>query len=183
MPSRLISQTVWHVTVAEANHLLRIDSPDDDADIQSMIEAATQLATTYTRRAIAISSMRLTLDAFPAEIELLFPPVLSVASISYIDVDGVTQIVASNQYVLDAASEPCWVLPADSVTWPQTKVTANAVQVDYSAGYGTACPSAIKQFILLHVGDMYKNREATVDAKSGLVQTGERLLDPWVIPN
>lgn len=182
MASRLISQTDWPVTVADAKLRLRIDSNTDDADIQMMIEAATQLASTYTRRSIATDTRRLTLDAFPLEIELPFPPIVSVESISYINTLGATVVLPSDQYVLDNVSEPGWILPADGVTWPDTKVAANVVEVNYTAGYGTSCPAALKQFILLTVGDMYRNRELTVDTGLAKSQYGERLLDIWVIP-
>lgn len=183
MPTRLISQTNWPVTVAEAKLRLRIDGTSDDTDLQMMIEAATQLASTFTRRSIATDSRRVTLDAFPSEIALQFPPIVSVTNITYIDTNGVTQALDSNQYVLDSISEPGWILPANGTTWPETQDTINAVVVNYTAGYGTNCPAAIKQFILLTVGDMYRNRESTVDSNLIKAQYGERLLDNWVIPS
>jgi hypothetical protein len=50
-------------------------------------------------------------------------------------------------YVLDSHSEPGWVLPAADTVWPDTYDTANAVNVNYTAGYGDEAPGAVKLWI------------------------------------
>lgn len=179
MTTRKISATNYPVTLAEAKLRLRIDSSADDTDLQMMIEAATGLAQSITRRSIATNTWQLKLDAFPAEIRLLHPPIVAVQSITYVDPDGATQTLAGSAYSVDTASEPGWILPADGTEWPDTKDTANAVTVNYTAGYGLSCPSEIKQFILLQVGHMYRNREAVADKAMSVVPYGERMLDEF----
>ena len=179
MTTKLIATTTWPVTLAEAKLRLRIDGTDDDADLQMMIEAATDLAANMTRRSIAVCSWQVRLDAFPSEIRLLHPPILTVQSVKYIDPDGALQTLDPAAYSIDKDSEPGWLRPADGTTWPETKATANAVTIDYTAGWGTSCPSAVKQFILLQVGHMYRNREAASDRPLMVAPYGERLLDRW----
>lgn len=179
MTTRLISQTNFPVTVAEAKTRLRIDGTADDADVDLMIQAATEMAKASTRRSIATDTWRLTLDAFPEAIQLLYPPIVAVSSITYVDQNGDTQTLSSAAWSLDAASEPGWVLPAAGTVWPATMETANAVTVNYTAGFGLACPSPIKQFILLHVGHMYRSREAASDKALQSLPFVDALLDAF----
>ena len=87
-----------------------------------------------------------------------------MTSIKYLDSAGVQQTLAATEYTLDELSEPGWIVPAYNVTWPDTYATINAVEVVYVAGYANAAavPQSIKQWILLHVGHLYENREATM---------------------
>lgn len=179
MTTRKISATNYPVTLAEAKLRLRIDGSADDTDLQLMIEAATGLAQSMTRRSIATNTWQIKLDAFPAEIRLLHPPIVAVQSITYVDANGVTQTLSAGAYSVDSTSEPGWILPADGTEWPETKDTANAVTVNYTAGYGLACPPEIKQFILLQVGHMYRNREAVTDKTPSVMPYGERMLDEF----
>ena len=102
------------------------------------------------------------------EIYLDHSPVKSVDSISYIDVNGVTQVLAPSQYKVDLVTEPSRVVPAYGTTWPGTRNEINAVMVSYTCGYGSAAnvPEAIKSWIKLQVGAMYENREAFATGRS-----------------
>ena len=184
MATRLITQTQYPVGLAEAKVRLRIDDTGvpatdeaQDADIEAMIAAATQLAESMTRRSIATTQWRLTLDAFPAEIRLLHPPIVSVQSVQYIDANGTAQTLPATEYTVDTESEPGCILPAAGTEWPETMETANALTVNYTSGWGTQAPAAIKQFILLQVAHMYRNREAASEKPLTVVPYGERLLD------
>jgi len=184
MATRLIAQTQYPVSLTEAKFRLRIDDTGvpatdgaQDADIGAMIEAATQLAESMTRRSIATTQWRLTLDAFPAEIRLLHPPIVSVQSIQYIDPNGATQTLPATEYSVDSASEPGRIQPAAGTQWPETMQTANALTVNYTAGWGANAPAAVKQFVLLQVAHMYRNREAVSEKPLTVVPYGERLLD------
>ena len=179
MTNRLISQTNFPVTVDEAKVRLRIDGTADDVDLAMMIQAATQLATTMTRRSIATDTRQIKLDAFEDEISLDYPPIVAVQSITYLDENGQTQTLAGSAYVVDTASEPGRIVPAFGTTWPKTRDTINAVTVNYTAGFGAACPAAIKQFILLQVGHMYRTREAASDKPMQAVPFSEHLLDQY----
>jgi hypothetical protein len=95
------------------------------------------------------------------EIYLINPPLQSVASIKYIDVDGVQQTLATDQYIVDTTSEPARITPAYGVTWPQTRNQINTVEVTFTCGYGAAAavPAGIKQWMLVRIAALYENRE------------------------
>jgi uncharacterized phiE125 gp8 family phage protein len=153
------------VTLAEAKLHLRVDGADEDALITGLITAARAAAEHETGRALVTQTLRLTLDEWPedSDIELLRPPASSIVAVRYVDAAGATQTLDTNAYSLDNSSEydTHWLLPALGTTWPAARDQANAIEVDYTAGYGAAAavPQPVKQWMLLAVGDMYANRE------------------------
>jgi uncharacterized phiE125 gp8 family phage protein len=152
------------VTLAEAKAHCRVDTSTDDALIDGMIKAAVDKCEHYTGRALMAQTWRLTLDEFPEAFELTRIPVASVASVKYFDGTGTEITMASTDYALDNASDfgSAYVVPVYGGAWPSARVQANAVQVNFVAGYADAAsvPSALKSWILLAVGAMYENREA-----------------------
>jgi len=88
------------------------------------------------------------------------PPLQSVTSISYVDADGATQVLDSARYTGDIAGQPGWVV-VDEDGWPDTMETANAVTIRFVCGYGLASsvPASLRAAMLLHVGDLYENRQ------------------------
>lgn len=180
MTTRLISTATEPVSVAEAKTRLRIDDSDDDTDLTMMIAAARAMCEQQIDRSVASSTWELKIDAFPdGEIRLLWPPIASVTSVTYIDLDGVTQTLSSSLYALDSHSEPGWLLPAIDTEWPDTLDTANAVTVRYTAGYGVSCPESLKQWILLQVGHWYRNREAATERQMMVTPFADGLLDRY----
>lgn len=158
MTTRLIEILEQPITLADAKLHLREDDTASDDLITALIGAASSLCAKRTGRAIAKSTYRLMLDKWPDDIRLLWPPVVSVESVKYIDPDGTTQTLASSLYALDLHSEPAWVIVADE--WPEAGDFANAITVDYTAGYGAACPHQLRVWMLMHIGHWYRNREA-----------------------
>jgi uncharacterized phiE125 gp8 family phage protein len=174
------------VTLAEAKLHLRVDTTDEDSLITGLIVAARMAAEHETGRALINQTLRLTLDAFPADgaIELLRPPVASITQVQYVDTAGATQTLSSTLYSLDSASAFAthYLLPSYGSTWPATRDQANSVWVDYVAGYGaaaTAVPQPIKQWILLAIGDLYANRERSAEKPAVPHGFVAGLLDPY----
>lgn len=173
------------VTLAEAKVHLRCGD-DEDALIGVLIQAAREQAEHLLGRALITQTWERVIDAFPAcEIELGMPPVASLASIIYVDEAGASQTLDSASYTLDADTLPGWALPSsDAVVWPSTLDTANAVRVRFTCGYGAAAavPAAIKSWMLLRIGTLYKVREEVVAGRSLAELPGgyvDRLLDPY----
>lgn len=144
MTTRRISITTEPATVAEIKALIPISEADHDARITTLISALRMEAEQITGRSLATSTWQIKLDEFPYEIRLLWPVIVSVQSVEYIDTDGNTQTLNPSLYVVDTHSEPGWILPAANTNWPSTYNTANAVTVNYTAGYGAASPEALK---------------------------------------
>jgi hypothetical protein len=116
-------------------------------------------------------------------IEFPFPPLQTVESVSYVDTAGVTQtLVEDTDYTVDAASEPGRIVPCFGKFWPQTRAQVNAVTIAFTCGYGApaAVPDRFKQWMLLRIGTMDRNREdVVVDPRVASVDLGyvDSLLD------
>ena len=174
------------VSLAEARAHLQVDDNDSDTAISALITAARQYVEEYTGRALITQTWALTMDDVPSGTDSILlprPPLVSVSSLAYVDGDGVTQTWASSNYRVDSNSEPARLTLAYGVSWPTPRDVSNAVTVTYVAGYGaaTAVPTAIRQAILLLVGDWFTNREAqvvgTVVGRLGF--SVEALLSPY----
>ena len=185
MTLKLISAPLTEpVTLAEAKAHLRCGD-DEDALIGVLIQAAREQAQHLIGRALITQTWEQALDAFPdAEIELGMPPVSSISEIVYIDAAGVQQTLSPALYTLDTGIEPGWALPVQGAEWPETLDTASAVRVRFVCGYGAAAavPAAIKSWMLLRIGTLYKMREEMVVGRSVSDLPGgfvDRLLDPY----
>ncbi|MDO9236001.1 MAG: head-tail connector protein [Aquabacterium sp.] len=187
MALRLITApTALAVSVADAKAHLRVDGTDDDTLISAMITAAAELAEQATGRALMPQTWELTLDAFPAALQLTRLPAASVASITYADSTGTIQTLPSNLYALDNADDFGFasIVPAYASSWPATRDQINAVAVRYVAGYADAShvPESIKSWIKLMVGAMYENRAAEeVGNVSHPLGFADRLLDRYKV--
>lgn len=182
----ITAATVLPVDLASAKAHLRVDVADDDTLITSMIWAATQVAEQMTGRALTAQTWELTLDAFPAALELTRVPVASITSVIYADSTGIQTTLSNTLYALDAADDfgLAYVVPVYDGTWPDTRSEINAVKVRYVAGYADAAsvPEGIKSWIKLQVGMMYVNRESVnvgnITTEFGYV---DRLLDRYKV--
>ncbi|MCR4301083.1 MAG: head-tail connector protein [Sulfuricaulis sp.] len=147
---------------AEAKLHLRETDSGQDARIDGLIVAARQWTEEYLRRVLIERTLDLSLDAFPVEFSVPRPPLISVTSITYMDTDGATQVLATSGYRVDAVSEPGRITPAYGESWPSIRPVTNAVVLRFKAGYGTAAasvPEPIRQAMLLLIGEMYERRE------------------------
>lgn len=175
MPFRVTTEPlVEPVTVTEAKRHCRVDGNDEDSDFDIFIAAARRQVEKWEWRSHLTQTLTLTLPRFPAcqTIRLPRPPLQSVTSITYLDVDGDSQTVDSSDYIVDTANEPGIVVPAYGVSWPSTRSNhPAAVTIVYVAGYGDDpedVPAETRQAIKLTIGHLYKNREAVVETEMGL---------------
>lgn len=156
------------LTLEEAKAQLRFPFEHEDQLIGSLITAARVYCETVTGKAFLTQTLRLTRDTFPSycegyEFRLPKPPLQSVSSIQYTDVDGATQTVSASSYVVDATTGR--VALAYGYDWPTDAIEQiAAVKVNYVAGYGaaSAVPKTIKQSMLLLIAHWFANREAVL---------------------
>lgn len=151
--------------LAEVHLHLREDLPDQDALITSLIAAAREYAEVFQKRALVTQTLELTLDGFPTwPISLPKPPLQSVSSVKYIDLNGVEQTLAASAYQVVSTSEPAIIVPAFGEIWPQVRVQPGSVAIRYIAGYGaaSAVPQAVKAAMRMLISHWYETREATV---------------------
>jgi uncharacterized phiE125 gp8 family phage protein len=186
MPLQLVTPPSGEpVSLAEAKLHLRVDVDDDDALISSLIATARQAAETLTGRQLISARWKLVLDAFPwGEILLAKCPVQSIVSIQYLDMNGLSQMLPSSDYVVDTACEPARITPVFGKTWPPTLPQIGAVTVTFDAGYGaaSAVPEGLKSWVKLRVGSLYAHREEMSILMRGRIDPlpfVDGLLDPY----
>jgi uncharacterized phiE125 gp8 family phage protein len=159
MPLRLITPpAALAVSLDTARAAARLDGTDDDAQLEQAVRTYTDEAEHITGRAFVGQTWALTLDAFPDEIELPKPPLVSVVHIKYYDADGAQQTLDPSAYQVDTSAEPGLILPAIGTKWPQTCVRKNAVEVQFTCGYGAtdaSVPDGIKGYVLAKVQEHF----------------------------
>src|SRR3990167_7589456 len=106
------------LSLDEAKQHLRVDIDEHDELILSLVAAARQWAEDHTLRALVTQTWRLTLDyerpSFEADgrcthrIVLPRPPLASVTSVTYVDLEGATQTLAVDQYITSKRDTGEW---------------------------------------------------------------------------
>lgn len=200
MTLRITSRPVVEpISLEEARQHLRLDatgSPPahpDDALIAAQLTAAREYAENFLGRTLSVYTYELLGDEFPVAgggIELPMPPIVGVQSIKYLDGAGVEQTLSPSdyQYQVDVGFST-YLFPAEGKTWPTTQSgVANAVRIRYEAGYddgssspeGPQLPKSIRAAILLMLGHLYWNREATTQSGLSEIPLGvAALLTPY----
>ena len=127
--------TVDPISVDDVKCNLGIEGHDDDSQIASRIDAVRDAAEGVLWSALLTQTLTLKIDCgFPSCIVLPRAPLQSVTSITYIDQNGDTQTLATDQYTVDTDSKPGRIVPAYNVTWPSTRYVIQAVTVEFVAG-------------------------------------------------
>lgn len=147
------------VSWAEADaHLNLSGDTTQQTRVEALIAAATTWAREYTGYSIGAQTLEARFDAICATgIKLPFGPVISITSIKYLDSANAEQTLASSVYQL--LTDGRVTLKADQ-SWPSTYSDPEAIRVRYVAG---DVPAPIKAAILLLVGFMNENREASIE--------------------
>ncbi len=179
------------ISLEQARQHLRVDvypgspavHPDDDLISRSIV-AARERAEEITRRALVEQGVRLVApswypDAWPRTrergIDLLRPPLISVDQVSYYDEANILQVLDQSDYFVEETQPVQRLRWASGFGFPATYARADAVRVDYTAGYvgqaspvtdqaeaASGIPVSIINGMLLLIGDMYEHREATI---------------------
>ena len=181
------------VTIEEAKDHCRITDEVDNHYLDGLIRAATESTEDYTGRAWINRTLQMTLDGFPFGklIELPRSPVSSTVGdtvITYTDLDGNTQTLATSIYGVDTTPIVPVVYLKDGESWKTTLGTEpSVVTVQFVAGYG-ATPDLVdpraKQAILLLVMLWYDQRSPVLTGISAteLPVVVTSLLDGLRIP-
>ena len=161
--------------------------------VDMMITAIRERAEAVTRRALISQVHELVLDGFPSGRQIIIlpkPPLQSVESIVYTDVDGVEQTLDSFAYRVITQTGPTagygYVIPAYGLNWPTALNDVATVKIRFKCGYGPLVagesdniPKGIKQWMLINVANAFENRESIVvgSGRDSLIDMTETLAD------
>lgn len=166
------------LTTAALKLHLKVDYDDDDDLIDQLILAATQYCQNFQNRIYVSATQTMVMDSWPTIIVPPWSPLVSVGSITYVDIDGATQTLGSSLYRVDAVNEPGRITVAYNESWPDIRNVTNAITVTYDAGYGAAAdvPDDVKNAIKLLVGSWYEYREDAGELKLNEAPMGVKAL-------
>ena len=181
------------VTLDQIKAELRLTGTAEDASLNLYIETAREYIEEVTGLALGSQEWRLTLDRWPSgrepwwdgtrqlaiselagpQRELHMPryPLISVDAIEVFDASGNGQsIVVADTFIVDTAQRPGRLVLKFGATWPIALQNANAIVIDYTAGY-TAIPGPIRLAVLRMASHLYEHR-AECTAADAYVQSG-----------
>ena len=152
------------VTVDEVKLYTRVYHDVEDTLIAQWIKSGRKLAEEYQHRSYIEQTWGMNLDSFPCSyIEIPRPPLMSVESIKYYDVDNVEYTVDSNDYYVDVTSAVGRISLNNGVSWPFISLRPiNGVVITFVAGYGDTddVPDQCKDAIYLYCAYRFENRTA-----------------------
>jgi len=193
--------TTATINLADSGLGAQAPSTNTTADpyLSTLIQTAREWVERECERALLTQTWELWLDSFPwwrAPILLSLPPIQSITSIKYYDQDLTQQTWASSNYLVMAPAGPAaqraQIVPNAGVSWPLlpsfalTQRRPDQVQVRFVTGWTakSEVPGAIKQAMLLLIGNWYRNREAAqiTRASADTLPYGvEQLLAPYKV--
>lgn len=174
------------VSLAEMKAHLRVDHSDED-DLITACEAAAVSsldgADGILGRCLKPQTWRMKLCDFEDDIRIPLPPLVSVTHVKYFNGGTLMTLSASLYEVVGAgATNPACIVPVYGTFWPVPDTKAEAVEVEFQAGY-TTVPPALVQAVKLLAGHFYANREAVsvgVTAQE-MPLAVQRLTAPFVV--
>lgn len=168
MPAGLaISTQPTHepVTLDEAKRFIRQDEDYDDDYVRMLITAARNRVESDSARALVNRTYQYKLDDLSGEIELPYPPLVSITSVTYVNQSDATITVASSVYEAITDTTPGRVIEADGQSWPTgLRGHTEDVIVTYIAGYGTSddVPEEFRVAVLMYIAQGYEQRMPVV---------------------
>jgi uncharacterized phiE125 gp8 family phage protein len=183
---------VQPVTLAEVYAHLRLtpsgsplEHPDDDM-LETFIQTATEEVTGITHRSFVERRLLLVTSGVPCDrvVPLLFPPVVSVLSVSYYDSANVLQTVDSANYFVTDDQVPQLQF-VDTYGFPSTYRSRDALRIEYMAGYEPVgspgdylenIPARVKSAVLLGVQLLYD--QLSPEQRERIERARDSLLTP-----
>lgn len=156
------------VTADEAKEQLVVEHADDDTLIGDYITAARLFVEAWTGKQLVSATYDLFLDSWSRVIEVPRPPLSSVTTVKYTDVDGVQQTWAGANYQTDTNSQPGRIMPVEGEVFPNLQAaTFNVVEIRFVAGYGAAAavPERFKLAIKQSVAQWYEYRKPVAELR------------------
>lgn len=165
---KITEPTAEPLTVAEAKEHLRVEHSDDDTIISNIITAAREYVETYLDCTLMLTQYKMTLDLFPANIELPKSPLSTVSgydavTLTYTTDTEATVTLSTSEYRVDSYAVPAVLRPLYGDSWPAHLADYNSIEVTFWAGYGStsaAVPQRIRNAMLMLITHLYENRSS-----------------------
>jgi uncharacterized phiE125 gp8 family phage protein len=172
------------VLLAEVKAQLRIEHPDDDLMIDRLIKTAVA----YTDAKGALGHAMITqkwgqwVNSVPPQyVRLAMGPLIEVTAVKYYDIDGALQTDTLSNYEITGTDFTTRIGPKSGFNWPVTQDRADAIRIEYTAGYGAtsaSVPETLRHAMMLLIGHWYDNRENTMmDELSNIPYGFDMLVD------
>ncbi|MCF4166478.1 phage head-tail connector protein [Zavarzinia compransoris] len=182
---RVTPPAVEPLSLAEARLHLRLDDTAEDTIVAALIVAARQMAEQHLRRALITQGFRLWLDAWPLgrrALDLPRPPLAAVSAVATYDEDGDASVLDPASWLADVVAVPGRLVLRAGAATPFGARAANAIAIDYEAGYGPAAtdvPEPIRRGMALLLGHLFESREAGGEGLRPLPLGVEALWAPY----
>lgn len=140
---------------------LFVEHDADNTLIASYSAAAQEKVEGWTGARLITQTVEWTLPRFTDAIQPPTGPLQSVAAISYLDPDGESVDLTSDDWRIGLQSWPPAILPARGTVWPETLNDDDAVTIQAVVGYGdtgAAAPQSLIAAIKYLVTQMYRDR-------------------------
>jgi uncharacterized phiE125 gp8 family phage protein len=177
------------ITLAECYLQCRVEAidsdghPDDDL-LLAYAKAAREYCENFTGLSLALKDYEVRMNEFPDPLELPHPPFVALLNGITVSDTVSDNAIDEDTYVVDDYTDSI-VTISPVTTWPELS-EGNTVRIRYRAGYGDESeaagqlPSPIKAAMLLVLGHLYANREATNAQSISTLPLGvESLLRPY----
>lgn len=167
------------VLLAEAKAHCRVMSTDDDDYIAALIGAAREKVEADTRRSLIEQTWLASFPRFPGGtiIRLEKAPLISVTSVKYYDGNGTEQTFTA--YRANINFTPGLIELNYGEVWPSVYSRADAVNILFKAGYGSAAasvPQALRLAVKFLVAHWYTNRQPVGEALADIPATYQNLI-------
>lgn len=177
------------ISVEDAKRQARIVGDDSNAIVLAYIRAAREAAEESLGRGLFTQTWRLALSDFAESLSLpMAAPLQSVTGVTYYDVDGTLQTLATSYYTVDTFSRPGRVTRAANQAWPalQSDRQSPRVFITYVVGWTSVedIPERIKQGIRQYVTYLDADRDGMDIQSKAAADAAERCwMDKvWWIP-
>jgi uncharacterized phiE125 gp8 family phage protein len=172
------------LTAAEAKARLNIGDEVTDAVMEAYITASRQQidgADGWLGRALMTQTWQYNLDEFPScdggKVYIPLPPLREISEVSYLDSAGDPVVmVVNDDYQVVMGPRP-YIVPAYGTTWPSVTCRADAITIEFIAGYGDSdeVPEPIRTAIALGAGHLRsmsaRNLSITEEVEEGVGST------------
>lgn len=127
---------------------------DFDTTLQELILSATNAVSNDLGRALVTTTYTLHLQTWPGrEIQLPYPPLISVDSVKYYgDSTETLDTFSSGSYTVSTGGDPGVIWLNENKDWPDLMNRPNPIEVQFQAGYGSDAddvPAAIQAAVTM----------------------------------